>query len=223
MLNKTILNFKNYLMKEGLKQYEAAELLGIEKGHLNRILTGKRNLTSQMAIDMKRIMGEKNLLSLEECAEQYPLGSRTIEISCNCPLNKKPELYGEEKSFWYKGMEIEDGERLYELTYNTEDYLYSFLFGEKNSNKYFIVTIYGESVVIHYTEDGLSFCPGFSHPDNYIQLKEDAWSEYSNTLIKPNFSNLSEVIYEACENINKKFNTSFIAYPTFEDFLEKAL
>ena len=75
MLNKTITDFKQYLAATGLKQYEAAEQLGIEKGHLNRILTGKRNLTSQMAVDMRRLMGEKDILSLEECMEKYPIGS----------------------------------------------------------------------------------------------------------------------------------------------------
>ena len=42
MLKKTITDFKRYLIDTGLKQYEAAEILGVEKGHLNRILTGKR-------------------------------------------------------------------------------------------------------------------------------------------------------------------------------------
>ena len=222
MLNKTITDFKQYLAATGLKQYEAAEQLGIEKGHLNRILTGKRNLTPQMAVDMRRLMGEKDILSLEECMEKYPIGSRTAEVDCCCPFNKNPEECGEVKSFWYKGLEV-DGNNLYELYIKEDDYCYHFLLGSEKDNRYFIVTLYGETVLAHYTSDGLTFQAGFSSPDNYIQFKEDAWSEYSNTLIKPDFSNLSEVIYEVCDYINKKFNTSFTAYPTFEIFLEKAI
>lgn len=222
MLKKTITDFKRYLAGTGLKQYEAAEILGVEKGHLNRILTGKRNLTPQMAVEMRRLMGEKDIMSLEECMVKYPLGARLAKVDCNYPLNCSPIDYGEVKNFWYKGMEM-DGGQLYELKPETEDYCYHFLLGEKQNNKYFVITLYGETVIAYYSTDGITFQPGFSTLDNYIQLKEDAWSKYSNTLILPNFSNISSVIYEVCENINKKFNTSYIAYPTFENFLKEAI
>jgi len=41
MENKTIENIKVFMKKKGLKQYQAASMLGINKFTLNRWLTGK--------------------------------------------------------------------------------------------------------------------------------------------------------------------------------------
>ena len=218
MLNKTIADFKQYLVATGLKQYEAAEQLGIEKGHLNRILTGKRNLTPQMAVDMRRLMGEKDILSLEECMEKYPIGSFFVNFEFYFPDEYEPYM-SREQCFSAARQE----EDLYSPQKDDEGFTLSLIFQNKNTKKYQIITLWGEQITTYGTNDGLTFFPLSQKPKNSIYLGKKELSKFSliDELLLSDFSNLKSVLEKSFKTINDKCGTDYLFFFTYEDFLKQ--
>ena len=218
MLNKTIMNFKQYLAVTGLKQYEAAEQLGIEKGHLNRILTGKRNLTPQIAVDMRRIMGEKDILSLEECMEKYPIGSFFVNFEFYFPDEYEPYM-SREQCFSAARQEQD----LYSPQKDDEGFTFSLIFQNKNTKKYQIITLWGEQITTYGTNDGLTFFPLSQNPKNGIYLDKKELSKFSliDELLLSDFSNLKSVLEKSFNTINNKCGTDYLFFFTYEDFLKQ--
>ena len=219
MLNKTIADFKQYLAATGLKQYEAAEQLGIEKGHLNRILTGKRNLTPQMAVDMRRLMGEKDILSLEECMEKYPIGSFFVNFEFYFPDEYEPYM-SREQCFSAARQE----EDLYSPQKDDEGFTLSLIFQNKNTKKYQIITLWGQQITTYGTNDGLTFFPlsQIQHHKNalpyYLTKEETSRFSLINELLLSDFSNLNSVLKKSFEAINNKCGTDYLFFFTYEDF-----
>lgn len=218
MLNKTIADFKQYLAITGLKQYEAAEQLEIEKGHLNRILTGKRNLTPQMAVDMRRLMGEKDILSLEECMEKYPIGSFFVNFEFYFPDEYEPYM-SREQCFSAARQE----EDLYSPQKDDEGFTLSLIFQNKNTKKYQIITLWGEQITTYGTNDGLTFFPLSQKPKNGIYLDKKELSKFSliDELLLSDFSNLKSVLEKSFKAINNKCGTDYLFFFTYEDFLKQ--
>ena len=214
MLNKTIMHFKQYLAATGLKQYEAAEQLGIEKGHLNRILTGKRNLTSQMAVDMRRLMGEKDILSLEECMEKYPIGSKSIFT--NLKEVYYPNSIGYPKNTWKKDLQL-DGELLYELQKMNGGFTYNFLIKKEYEEVFHLVEVWGNDVIFYYTPDGLTYFPFWDDDDDYQNRKNKNFQK----IINPDFSNLYKIISQIVKDFDKEYNTQTTIFLTYEDFIKQ--
>lgn len=214
MLNKTIMHFKQYLAATGLKQYEAAEQLGIEKGHLNRILTGKRNLTSQMAVDMRRLMGEKDILSLEECMEKYPIGSKSIFT--NLKEVYYPNSIGYPKNTWKKDLQL-DGELLYELQKMNGGFTYNFLIKKEYEEVFHLVEVWGNNVIFYYTPDGLTYFPFWDDDDDYQNRKNKNFQK----IINPDFSNLYKIISQIVKDFDKEYNTQTTIFLTYEDFIKQ--
>ena len=218
MLNKTITDFKQYLAATGLKQYEAAEQLGIEKGHLNRILTGKRNLTPQMAVDMRRLMGEKDILSLEECMEKYPIGSHVVNF----------EFYFPEEYFPYMSKEqclvvSQKEEDLYSPQKDEEGFTFTFIFQNKETKKYQLMSLWGERITTYGTNDGLTFFPLSQNSKSgvYLDIKELSRFSLLDELLLSDFSNLNSVLEKSFKTINNKCGTDYLFFFTYEDFLKQ--
>lgn len=218
MLKKTIADFKQYLAVTGLKQYEAAEQLGIEKGHLNRILTGKRNLTPQIAVDMRRIMGEKDILSLEECMEKYPIESFFVNFEFYFPEEFEPFMSKERCSFF-----ASQEKDLYSPQKDDEGFTFSFIFQNKDTKKYQMMTLWGEQITTYGTDDGLTFFPLSRKPKNGLYLDKKELSKFSliDELLLPDFSNLKSVLEKSFKTINDKCGADYLFFPTYEDFLKQ--
>lgn len=222
MLNKTIANFKQYLAATGLKQYEAAEQLGIEKGHLNRILTGKRNLTPQMAVDMRRLMGEKDILSLEECMEKYPIGSFFVNFEFYFPEEFEPFM-NKERCLFFASQEKD----LYLPQKDSEGFTLSLIFQNKDTKKYQIMTLWGQQISTYGTNDGLTFFPlsQIQHHKNalpyYLTKEETSRFSLINELLLSDFSNLNSVLKKSFEAINNKCGADYLFFFTYEDFLKQ--
>ena len=214
MLYKTIADFKQYLAVANLKQYEAAEQLGIEKGHLNRILTGKRNLTPQMAVDMRRLMGEKNIMSLEECMEKYPLGAKSISTSLKEVYY--PNSVGYPRNTWKKDLQL-DGELLYELRKIKGGFTYNFLVKKENEDIFHLVEVWGSDVIFYYTNDGLTYFPFWDDDDDYKNRENKNYQK----VIKPDFSNLYEIIFQIVKDFDKEYHTQTTVFLTYEDFIKQ--
>lgn len=218
MLNKTITDFKQYLATTGLKQYEAAEQLGIEKGHLNRILTGKRNLTSQMAVDMRRLMGEKDILSLEECMEKYPIGSHFVNFEFYFPEEYIPYMSKEQC------LTISQKEKdLYSPQTDEEGFTFTFIFQNKETKKYQLMSLWGEKITTYGTNDGIIFFPLSQKlkSDSYLGKKELSRFSLIDELLLSDFSNLNSVLKKSFKTINKKCEANYLFFLTYEDFLKQ--
>ena len=218
MLYKTIADFKQYLAVANLKQYEAAEQLGIEKGHLNRILTGKRNLTPQMAVNMRRLMGEKDIMSLEECMEKYPLNSYFVNSRFYF-LNEYEPYMSREQCFSM----TEQEKVLYSPQKDDEGFSFSFIFQNKDTKKYQIMTLWGERITTYGTNDGLTFYPLSLKPKSDIYLDKKELSRFSliDELLLSDFSNLKSVLEKSFKAINDKCGTDYLFFFTYEDFLKQ--
>ena len=214
MLYKTIADFKQYLAVANLKQYEAAEQLGIEKGHLNRILTGKRNLTPQMAVNMRRLMGEKDIMSLEECMEKYPLGAKSISTSLKEVYY--PNSVGYPRNTWKKDLQL-DGELLYELRKIKGGFTYNFLVKKENEDIFHLVEVWGSDVIFYYTNDGLTYFPFWDDDDDYKNRENKNYQK----VIKPDFSNLYEIIFQIVKDFDKEYHTQTTVFLTYEDFIKQ--
>ena len=214
MLYKTIADFKQYLAVANLKQYEAAEQLGIEKGHLNRILTGKRNLTPQMAVDMRRLMGEKDIMSLEECMEKYPIGAKSISTSLKEVYY--PNSVGYPRNTWKKDLQL-DGELLYELQKIKGGFTYNFLVKKENEDIFHLVEVWGSDVIFYYTNDGLIYFPFWDDDDDYKNRENKNYQK----VIKPDFSNLYEIISQIVKDFDKEYHTQTTVFLTYEDFIKQ--
>ena len=214
MLYKTIADFKQYLATTGLKQYEAAEQLGIEKGHLNRILTGKRNLTPQMVVNMRRLMGEKDIMSLEECMEKYPIGAKSISTSLKEVYY--PNSVGYPRNTWEKDLQL-DGELLYELQKIKGGFTYNFLVKKENEDIFHLVEVWGSDVIFYYTNDGLTYFPFWDDDDDYKNRENKNYQE----VIKPDFSNLYEIISQIVKDFDKEYHTQTTVFLTYEDFIKQ--
>ena len=218
MLYKTIADFKQYLAVANLKQYEAAEQLGIEKGHLNRILTGKRNLTPQMAVNMRRLMGEKDIMSLEECIEKYPLNS--FFVNPEFYFSDEYEPYMTREQCFSEAKQRED---LYSPQKDNEGFSFSFIFQNKDTKKYLIMTLWGERITTYGTNDGLTFFPLSRKPKDGIYLDKKELSKFSliDELLLSDFSNLKSVLEKSFKTINDKCGTDYLFFFTYEDFLKQ--
>ena len=214
MLDKTIADFKKYLAVTDLKQYEAAEQLGIEKGHLNRILTGKRNLTPQMAVNMRRLMGEKDIMSLEECMEKYPIGAKSISTSLKEVYY--PNSVGYPRNTWKKDLQL-DGELLYELRKIKGGFTYNFLVKKENQDIFHLVEVWGSDVIFYYTNDGLTYFPFWDDDDDYKNRENKNYQK----VIKPDFSNLYEIIFQIVKDFDKEYHTQTTVFLTYEDFIKQ--
>ena len=214
MLNKTIADFKQYLAVANLKQYEAAEQLGIEKGHLNRILTGKRNLTPQVAVNMRRLMGEKDIMSLEECMEKYPIGAKSISTSLKEVYY--PNSVGYPRNTWKKDLQL-DGELLYELQKIKGGFTYNFLVKKENEDIFHLVEVWGSDVIFYYTNDGLIYFPFWDDDDDYKNRENKNYQK----VIKPDFSNLYEIISQIVKDFDKEYHTQTTVFLTYEDFIKQ--
>lgn len=215
MFKKTIMDFKRYLADTSLKQYEAAEKLGIEKGHLNRILTGKRNLTPQMAVEMRRLMGEKDIMSLEECMSKYPIGAKNIFTDLKEIYHPYSEGYPRE--IWKENLPL-DGTCLYKLLPEKGGFTYNFLIQKRGERDFHLVNVWGCDVIFYYTPDGITYRPFWDYE------KEDYHSQEGklfNNIINKNFSNLREIIFKEVENFDKNFGTETIVFPTYKDFINQ--
>ena len=218
MLYKTIADFKQYLSVANLKQYEAAEQLGIEKGHLNRILTGKRKLTPQMAVNMRRLMGEKDIMSLEECMEKYPLNSYFVNSGFYF-LNEYETYMSREQCFSV----AEQEKVLYSPQKDDEGFSFSFIFQNKDTKKYQIMTLWGERITTYGTNDGLTFYPLSLKPKGDIYLDKKELSRFSliDELLLSDFSNLNSILKKSVKTINDKCGTDYLFFFTYEDFLKQ--
>lgn len=214
MLYKTIADFKQYLAVANLKQYEAAEQLGIEKGHLNRILTGKRNLTPQVAVNMRRLMGEKDIMSLEECMEKYPIGAKSISTSLKEVYY--PNSVGYPRNTWKKDLQL-DGELLYELQKIKGGFTYNFLVKKENEDIFHLVEVWGSDVIFYYTNDGLIYFPFWDDDDDYKNRENKNYQK----VIKPDFSNLYEIISQIVKDFDKEYHTQTTVFLTYEDFIKQ--
>ena len=218
MLNKTIADFKQYLAVANLKQYEAAEQLGIEKGHLNRILTGKRNLTPQMAVDMRRLMGEKDILSLEECMEKYPLNS--CFVNSEFYFSDEYEPYMSREQCFSEAKQRKD---LYSPQKDDEGFSFSFIFQNEDTKKYQIMMLWGERITAYVTNDGLTFFPLSLNPKKGTYLDKKELSRFSliDELLLSDFSNFKSVLEKSFKAINDKCGTDYLFFFTYEDFLRQ--
>ena len=214
MLYKTIADFKQYLAVANLKQYEAAEQLGIEKRHLNRILTGKRNLTPQMAVNMRRLMGEKDIMSLEECMEKYPIGAKSISTSLKEVYY--PNSVGYPRNTWKKDLQL-DGELLYELRKIKGGFTYNFLVKKENEDIFHLVEVWGSDVIFYYTNDGLTYFPFWDDDDDYKNRGNKNYQK----VIKPDFSNLYEIISQIVKDFDKEYHIQTTVFLTYEDFIKQ--
>ena len=214
MLYKTIADFKQYLAVANLKQYEATEQLGIEKGHLNRILTGKRNLTPQMAVNMRRLMGEKDIMSLEECMKKYPIGAKSI--STDLKEVYYPNSVGYPRNTWKKDLQL-DGELLYELQKIKGGFTYNFLVKKENEDIFHLVEVWGSDVIFYYTNDGLTYFPFWDDDDDYKNRENKNYQK----VIKPDFSNLYEIISQEVKDFDEEHHTKTTIFLTYEDFIKQ--
>lgn len=215
MLNKTITDFKQYLAITGLKQYEAAEQLEIEKGHLNRILTGKRNLTPQIAVDMRRLMGEKDIMSLEECMEKYPIGSKNIF------MDLKDVYHPYSKGFSYEKLPENlqlDGSHLYELELEDGGFVYNFLIQKQGEKDFHLVNVWGCNVLFYYTPDGITYRPFWDYEQEDYHSQEGTLFK---NIVKKDLSNLKEIILKEVSDFDKEYGTKTIVFPTYKDFIRQ--
>lgn len=218
MLNKTITDFKQYLAITGLKQYEAAEQLEIEKGHLNRILTGKRNLTPQIAVDMRRLMGEKDILSLEECMKKYPIGSHFVNFEFYFPEEFNPYMSREQCLF-----ASQKEKDLYSPQKDEEGFTFTFIFQNRETKKYQLTSLWGEQITTYGTNDGLTFFPLSQNSKNGTYLDKKELSQFSliDELLLSDFSNLNSILKKSFKTLNDKYGTDYLFFFTYEDFLKQ--
>lgn len=219
MLKKTITDFKRYLAGTGLKQYEAAEILGVEKGHLNRILTGKRNLTPQMAVEMRRLMGEKDIMSLEECMIKYPMGSFIINSDYLFPDEYECYLDKKDCVEFYK-----ENQDVYSMIKSDGGFSFKLFYQDSITKKYQILTLWGDSITTYSTEDGISFSPICKikeglHYWHYLSFEEASRYSIINELLLKDFSNLNLILDNVFKQINQNYNSNYIYYSTYENFL----
>lgn len=195
-------NFRTFIDKNKITQVAAATELGISKGQLCHILKGERSVSAEVAVGMRKMMGEK-VMGFEECRSRYPLGSYSIRWVENATYlfqhSSVPRLSKEQV------LKVED---LYCFSEDEEDGLdFSFVYKDPKTNLYAVGEIWGFKVIGYMTEDGITFRPLLERGlDTYSKLPD---LHLEMPVVYNDFSNFKEVWEEVCEKISGEYEFYF--------------
>lgn len=212
MTNERILdNFTNFIEKNDINRTYAAEQLGISKGQMTHILKGERSISTEVAIGMRKMMGE-NVMSFEECSSKYPLGGYFVLWAGNATLlfhnNVVPRLSKDE---------VRNVEDLYELFTSEMDGLdFSFAYKDPRTGFYAVGEMWGFRVASYATDDGITFRPILERGQETYGEARDCHLKIM-PLLYADFSNLKQVWEKVCE----KIGTEYEFYFTREEFEEE--
>ena len=146
--------------------------------------------------------------------EKYPIGAKSISTSLKEVYY--PNSVGYPRNTWKKDLQL-DGELLYELRKIKGGFTYNFLVKKENEDIFHLVEVWGNDVIFYYTNDGLTYFPFWDDDDDYKNRENKNYQK----VIKPDFSNLYEIISQIVKDFDKEYHTQTTVFLTYEDFIKQ--